>query len=491
MIKSALLACAIVAALSPPALIDAVRAADVATVRELVREGADVNASTGDGATALHWAAYRDDVQLVDVLLAAGARTRVANDLGVTPLHLASTNGNAAIVRALLIKGADPNAVSDGGITPLMHAARSGSEATVHALLAHGARVNHQEPGRSQTALMWAVASRHSAIVGLLLRHGADVHARTSTRTLTVMVDRGPRRIVKTSMQDARPMDAGGHTPILFAALTGVADSARRLIAAGANPNDIAGDGRSALVLATFAGHPAVARVLIEAGADVQAAGAGYSALHAAVLRGDLETARLLLTRGAAADATLTNGSPVRRFGSQWALSRTLTGATPLLVAAAYLEIDLMRALLTAGANPAQALQDGTTPLHAATGAPLELEARPSDLQRFHVVDSDSPAIPRPTNAVIAAVTLLLDAGVDVNAVNGTGDTALHLAAAGGLTDVIQLLAERGAALDLTNKAGLTPLALTLPRPRPDGRGVGSPGSPAAEALLRKLGAQR
>ena len=87
--------------------------------------------------------------------------------------------------------------------------------------------------------------------------------------------------------------------------------------------NDTAADGNSALVLAAFSGHGAVARLLLERGADPNAAGAGYTALHAAALRGDVETVKALLAKGANPNARLTKGSPVRRFGSQWALPIT------------------------------------------------------------------------------------------------------------------------------------------------------------------------
>ena len=82
----------------------------------------------------------------------------------------------------------------------------------------------------------------------MLLENHADVHARTRVRPLTVMLDQGPRRAVKTSVQDARQIEAGGSTALLFAAQAGDAESARLLLAAGANVNDTAADGKSALV---------------------------------------------------------------------------------------------------------------------------------------------------------------------------------------------------------------------------------------------------
>lgn len=470
-------------------LVDAVKHKDVAAVRALLQKRVDVNATEGDGATALHWAAYADDAQLVEILIAAGARVNVANDLAITPLHLAGANGNRLIVKMLLDKGANPNAVSETGVTPLMEAARSGNAAAVRALVGAGADVNTKERDRGQTALMWAVSRRHPDIVKILIENGANVSARTRVRRLTVMLDQGPRRAVKTAMQDARPVDAGGSTPLLFAAQSGDVASAAHLIASGANVNDAAADGNSPLVLATFSGNAAVARVLLDAGADPNAAGAGYSALHAAVLRGDLATVTALLEKGANPNTQLTNGSPVRRFGSQWALPTTMTGATPLLVAATYLEVDIIRVLLAAGANHSLGLPNRTTPLLAAAGVAIEKEARPSDLVRWNVVDNDTPVIPRAEVDVHAATTLLLGAGADVNHVNDAGDSALHAAAAAGLTTVIQLLADHGARLDAKNKTGQTPLALTMPRGRPQEGRSATAGLKAAEDLLRKLGA--
>ena len=471
-------------------LVTAVRNKDAAAVRSLIAKRVDVNATAGDGATALHWAAYHDDTVIAEALLAAGARVDVANDLGITPLYLASANGNARLVTALLAKGATVDASSETGVTPLMEAARGGRVDVVRVLLDRGADVNAAERDRQQTALMWAVSRRHPAVVTLLLDRKADVHARSRVRPLRVMLDQGPRRTVKTSMQDARQIEAGGSTALLFAAHAGDAESAALLIAAGANVNDTAADGNAALVLAAFAGYPAVARVLIDAGADTNAAGAGYTALHAAALRGDLATVKALLAKGADPDALLTKGSPVRRFGSQWALPTPFTGATPLFVAVAYLEVEIMRTLLAAGAKPSTALANGMTPLLAAAGIAVEKEARPSDLVRWNVVDNDTPQIPRDETEVLDATRLLLDAGVDVNQANEAGDTALHAAAGTGVLSLIQLLIDRGARLDAMNKAGETPLALTLPRRTPDGRTLRS-GSKPAEELLRKLGATR
>src|SRR5688572_25837243 len=474
-------------------LVQAAKDRNVAAVRSLLKQRADVNAAEADGATALHWAAYHGDLDVVNLLVAAGARVDRANDLSITPLALASENGHAAIVERLLARGANPNTASDSGVTPLMRAARTGNLAIVRALLPRKANVNAAETERQQTALMWAAAQRHPDIVKVLLENGADVGARTGVRQLRVMLDQGPPG-VKTSREHAHTIEAGGSTPLLFAAMSGDAESARLLLDRGADVNDTAADGNSALVLAAFQGNGAAARLLLDRGADSNAAGAGYSALHAAVLRGDGETVKALLSTGANPDAQLTRGSPVRRFGSQWALPNNLAGATPLFIATMFLELDLMRTLLGAGASPSLALANGISPVFIAAGADVPHEARPSDVARLGINDSDVPEIPRPEPDLLTATRLLLDAGAKVTEVNAAGDTPLHAAASAAQTSVIQLLVDRGAAIDVTNKAGQTPLALTLPREgrqqRPE-NAERAARAKAAETLLRTLGATR
>jgi len=105
-------------------LLEAVRNQNREAVRALLKQQVDVNAPQGDGATALHWAAHRDDLETADLLIRAGAKVNAATDLGVTPIALACANGSAAMVEKLLAAGANPNAVASGE-PALMTAARS------------------------------------------------------------------------------------------------------------------------------------------------------------------------------------------------------------------------------------------------------------------------------------------------------------------------------------------------------------------------------
>ena len=211
--------------------------------------------------------------------------------------------------------------------------------------------------------------------------------------------------------------------------------------------------------------------------------------MHTAVLRSDIQTVGTLLAHGADPNVPMTKGSPVRRNGSQWGLSSAWAGATPLVLAASYLELDIMRVLVSGGASLTPTLPDGTTPLLVAAGITIERRLnRPLD----HVdttTDIGDDCCDRPEDGILEALEVLLDSGADVNEANQAGDTAMHAAASGGLTSVIQLLADRGAKLNVKNEAGETPLALTSPREGQRWDDRVSPQLQKAGELLRELGA--
>src|SRR6204780_1899918 len=88
---------------------DAAMNGDRPAVQSLVQQKADVNAAQSDGATAIQWAAYRNDLEMADVLIAGGADVNKPNRDGATPLWLAAENGSPAMIERLLKGGADPN----------------------------------------------------------------------------------------------------------------------------------------------------------------------------------------------------------------------------------------------------------------------------------------------------------------------------------------------------------------------------------------------
>ncbi len=468
-------------------LMEAVRNGDRAAVRALLKEPVEVNATEADGATALHWAAHRDDLELAGLLIRSGADANAANDHGVTPLTLASANGSAAMVERLLAAGGNPNAATAVGEPVLMTAARAGSVRAVRALIARGANVNAKEPTRGQTALMWAVALRHPEVARALIELGADVHVRSVVTR--VLINRGdPFANVGSCCPAVDETEEGGSTALLFAARHGDLDSAHHLLTGGANINDSAADGSSVLVVATHSGHRAFAEWLLTRGADPNAGGVGYTALHAAVLRGDVEMVRALLAHGASPNIPLTKGTPVTRYAQDLILPQPLVGATPFLLAAKFLEVDIMRALLAGGADPALPKNDGTTSVMAALGmAQINPGAdRRERLARGRVRPHET--------LILEAVRLGVEAGADVNARNQAGDTALHGAAAGRFDAVIEFLAKHGADMNVPNEQGLTPLEIAAGR-QPLSDDVADAGTvvrPRGTAdLLRQLGAKQ
>ncbi len=466
-----------VAAAAPPdaPLADAAKRADWATVETLLRQGTDVDARQGDGSTALHWASYWDNPAIAARLIRAGSAVDATNDLGVTPLWAGCENGSPAMVEALLAAGADPNRALPFGETPLMTAARTGNADVVGQLLAAGADVDAAtEDGAygAQTALMWAVAQKHPAVVEVLLAHGADVRARSTTFTETVKTiptyaNYGLQCVPRDEcyITDVR---SGGFTPLLFAARVGDLASARLLAAAGADVNEAAPDGASALAIAALSGHGAVGAFLLDRGADPNAAGGGYAPLHAAIVHRDPLLAEALLSAGADPNARVSASTRYTRDSADFFFAPWFVGAPAFWLAARYREAGIMRLLARHGADPAAThspaywtrdrrtaasrmwVDEGqTTALMAAVGLggrdPLwavDHRARVAEATEL----GRGPDRNAAQAATLEAVRVAVELGIEVNAANARGQTAISRATADGFEAVVAFLVEHGAA---------------------------------------------
>ena len=419
-------------------LVDAARNGDADAVRALVQKGANVNATEGDGTTALHWAAHRDDRVVADLLIRGGARVNAANDLGATPLWAASLNGNTAIVRRLLEAGADPNAALLAGETPVMVASRSGHAAVVQQLAAKGAKVNARA-ARGQTALMWAVSQRHPEVVKVLLAHGADVEARSEVWSQVMAVP--PHGLPQYN----RAIPHGGDTALLFAARVGDLASAKLLVAAGAKVGDTDAWGVSTLAYAAHSGFRDLVAFFLECGADPNASAAGFSPLHAAVMRRDVEMAAALLARGADANAPLRVWTPTRRSSRDFNFAPELVGATPFWLAARFNEPEMMRLLAKHGANTRVVHH---ADYHTEEGARHRVEDIDA-LMAAAGMGGGTPwvLVPRGEREARAleSVKLAIELGADVRAVNPNGKTALDAAKALKYESVVNYLVEQGA----------------------------------------------
>jgi ankyrin repeat protein len=439
-------------------LADAEKRSDKAGVRTLLGEHVDVNAPAVDGDTALHWAAYWDDQETAALLLQSGANVNAANRYGVTPLSLACTNGNAAMIDLLLKAKADIKLALPGGETPLMTAARTGKVDAVKTLLVNGADVKAKDDERGQTALMWAAAEGNTAVVELLIEFGADIHA----------------------------VSKGGFTSLMFAVREGKPGVVRALLKAGADVNETLQKpsrqaGTSAMSLAVANAHFELAAMLLDAGADPNAAGEGWTVLHTVswIRRpgyasndpaptgsgnmSSLEFVRKIVAKGGNLNAKMTKRTNVGLS------SLNTMGATPFLLAARTGDAELMRLLAKLGADPLLPNADGTTPLMVAAG-----------------VGTRSPGEDAGTDTeVLEAVKVAIELGNDVNAVDKNGETAMHGAAYKQVPAAAQYLLDHGAKIDVfnhKNSHGWTPLRIA------DGvhRGMNLRSSPETAAVLRK-----
>jgi ankyrin repeat protein len=333
--KTALVICGLAFAMS--ALISAAPSAPVAdaaqqgdrdAVKSLLKQAADVNGAQGDGMTALHWAALKNDAELTQTLLYAGANVRAMTRLGsYTPLVLAAQNGSAAVIVPLLGAGADVNTKTANGTTVLMLAAASGNVDAVKALVEKGADVNAKEPVRGLNAAMFAAASNRAAVVSYLAKNNADLTATSKVIDLNSL-DRAKMGDVLFGNPQAPPPAGGkgasegsqggqqqgrnvpggrgfqgkagidrqfqlneliyaqgGMTPMLLAARQGYSETVSALLDAGIDVNErSAGDKTTALLIATINGHFDLAKMLLDHGADPNlSAENGAAPLYAAL----------------------------------------------------------------------------------------------------------------------------------------------------------------------------------------------------------------
>ena len=345
---------------------EAAMQSDVATVRRLLQQGADVNGVHGDGRTALHFAAERGQTELVELLLAAGASPAAVTRIGShTALHVAATHGRADVIRQLLHARADVNARTTTGALAIHFAAGSGNVDAVVGLLDAGTGIDERESQWGQTPLMFAAGFGRTEVVRTLIARGANagLTARVvdiSTRNREDAQESRKRNTQIAAIQKQRAAERGASNPA-FQTATPVASEAGRANN-GNEPEPVgyaelvgAHGGLTALLLAAREGFQDTVDALLDGGAPLNQVSAGdrTSPLLMATINGHFDLALRLLARGA--DPTLASdagGTPLYGvLNMQWApRARHPQPSKYMQQRTEYL--DLCEALLKAGADP-------------------------------------------------------------------------------------------------------------------------------------------
>ena len=476
-------------------------------VMTLLANGADPRAVDGEGNTPLHHAARSSDPGVAALLRDAAAEVSALNQDGLTPLGVACAAGNWRLARFLLERGAHPEPDT---ATPALLAAAGGDEddaAGVALLLKHKAKANARDRhGRS--ALHAAALAGHAEIVAVLIDAGADVNARDDAQH-TPLLDaaRGGRlaafEALVAARADVAARDGDGRDALMLACRSETPSAAlvRRLLELGADSERLDGDGKRAIDHAAAAGRWSL----------VAALDPDY-ALPASVAGGEGD-----------ADAPPTDRAPLEllrealagdRFdGHERLLGLLLPRDLGSLLHDAQLRASLPRLqwLLDHGADPDVADGDGDTIVFALL--PLGAQALPElqallahaaspagrgGLARFIAACADDDQagrglehfalelLDRGADPFVAsgagdpplalavrlgwmqAIERLLDCGVDLDARDSRGMTALHLCAALAREAALKLLVRRGASPEQRAADGQTPLGVALSGGRRD-----------------------
>ena len=385
-------------------LIEATRSDDVETAARLITDGSDLNEATGDGMTAVHWAAQLGHVSILESLLEAGAEVNPTTRIGsYTPLHLASNQANSAIVEKLLEGGAYVSATTTNSLVTALHLAAQvvGGAESVKVLLAYGADPNAKEGSAGQTPLMFAAAKNRAESVELLLDAGADASISTAVVDVLqeVFADRQANRFLRQELSEyvstERATNARGNFVNEDTAIKDNEPSVDEVQAAiraqrefrqsgdayqEYNPEELinyrpdypggpdlprppyretlvgATGGMTALLHAAREGNSEAAKALLEGGADINqvSGGDGTSPLLIATLNGQFDVVMLLIEQGADPNLVANTDGSGPLFAvlqTQWApKSNYPQPRAQDLQKTEYLEV--LSALLDVGADP-------------------------------------------------------------------------------------------------------------------------------------------
>ena len=466
---------------------------DVELAKVLLYASANLKATTRIGGyTPLLIASKNGDAAMIETLTQAGADANVATTNGTTPLMLAAAAGKPAAVTALLDHGADVNAKETvKGETALTFAAALGRADVIRVLTAKGADVKVTTKAVDLTDFAKEEQERLAAERGL---NAGGQAGRGNAPGGRGGAPQGPQIAGVTRQYNYTELVAywGGLAPMHLAARQGQLESVKALMEAGADVNQRgAGDPITPLLIATMNGHFDLAKYLVDHGADPNLAQAnGATPLYAALNcqwsdkalypqprafeqqhTTYLDLMKALLEKGANPNMRLTR----KVWYSQYDFDQSgvdESGATPFFRAAYAADVEGMKLLVAYGADPN--IRTMRTPGRVRTG---DVTREVQDVSPLPPVPPGGPAITAllaasgegygegfaanhhhhaPAGMLPAVKYLVEELGMDVNAKDHDGNTAVHNAAARGDNEMILYLVSKGADVKQVNREGKT-----------------------------------
>eukprot|EP00698_Gefionella_okellyi_P015711 TRINITY_DN444_c0_g4_i1.p1 TRINITY_DN444_c0_g4~~TRINITY_DN444_c0_g4_i1.p1 ORF type:complete len:746 (-),score=199.63 TRINITY_DN444_c0_g4_i1:74-2311(-) len=409
--------------------------------------------SSAQGTELLSYAFNGDDAALAAALKSQKNLVHYTNSRGATALYVAASQGKASTVIALLSAGASWHKADAAGLNPLHIAAEHGHVDCVTALLGHGAELNKPSADGS-TALFRACSSGQQAVVKALLDRGADttMGVATGATPLMIALSQGHNEIAALLLDakaDATVLDAHQQTPLHFAVLSGAVSAAKTLITAyKLNVNAKTQTGLTPLYLAASKGNAEMVRLLLDNGADRNiASSTNRTPLYAAARAGHVEVVDIL---------TLNDKSAI-------SVKDAVEGNTPLLIASWSGHADVVKLLLQRGSGADEQDPAGLHALHkAALKDHVDVAAvllKHSQVMAFQrTLNGHQPLSTAATANSCNVLKFLLEKGVDVNARDQWGQTALLRVAHAGHVEAATLLLDFQADSEATDEDNVTPL---------------------------------
>jgi ankyrin repeat protein len=459
------------------------------TTTLLIQRGADVNARDSSGNTPLMVGAVGGNLAQLKLLLKHGARINDSNGQDLTAVMIAVEKRDREAVRELVKAGADFQAKDFAGHSALTRAVWAGDAGMLEVFR------TATPAGRDFTDLVRREKQEHdvvestSANDATRVRQFLDAGASAESRApdghplLQIAAIRGESSLVKLLLDhraNANSHGPSGATALMLASARGDAEIVRLLISAGARLDDRDDEGRPALIYALTTRQPGIVSFLIEGGADVNASDKdGINALAVTCLTGEWGEVRQLLSAGGketlsscSLQAASALGTPAEietliKSGVDVNAQQKGTQVTALHIAASAGRTEVVAILLRAGADPDIPDAEGSTPLIRAVEA-----GKPDVVRALLQSKVNLNKIKGPRNfggggtALHSAINgsqdeiadILIAAGVDIDAVDARGETALMLAARRNDTSLVEKLIERDANVNLQDESLWTAL---------------------------------